>query len=202
MVAQNDVEHSFYYSGRLSANILKLQKKTRFINLPFDMNICEEKQKKTESQKNSNDLQNFDLKPLIDIYNNIIEYNGVRVNVITDNKNMPWFNGSSVAKILNYKRANNSINNHVECLNKKTFNELKHLVKTKIKNMQPHTVYINEFGLHSLILSSNMPNAILFKKWIIENVLPTIRKTGIYKSETGEEELKTLNVKLNNNLVS
>jgi len=117
---------------------------------------------------------------LIDIYNNIIEYDGIEITVIVDNKNIPWFNAAAISNILDYKNPNKAIIMHVNDDYKKTFEELKEFIKKIPKNMQPHAIYINEFGLNSLILGSKMPKARLFKRWIIEKVLPSIAKTGTY----------------------
>jgi prophage antirepressor-like protein len=58
-------------------------------------------------------------------------------------------------------------------------------IKTEIENktnkyIVPNTVFINESGLYSLILSSKLPQAKIFKKWVTNDVLTTIRKTGSY----------------------
>jgi hypothetical protein len=51
---------------------------------------------------------------------------------------------------------------------------------TGYKNLHADTVLINESGFYSLILGSDMPKAKQFKRWVIEEVLPSIRKTGSY----------------------
>lgn len=49
------------------------------------------------------------------------------------------------------------------------------------KKFHPDTIFINESGLYSLVLSSKLPNAKEFKHWISSEVLPSIRKTGKYE---------------------
>ena len=57
---------------------------------------------------------------------------------------------------------------------------------------QPHTVYINESGLYSLIIGSKLEGAKKFKRWITKEVLPSIRKTGSYsvKKEVDDTQLR------------
>ena len=51
---------------------------------------------------------------------------------------------------------------------------------------------INESGLYSLILSSKLPNAKKFKRWVTSEVLPTIRKTGFYVQKNNEQHIPQL----------
>ena len=48
-------------------------------------------------------------------------------------------------------------------------------------NLHPNTTIINEFGMYQLIFASKLQTALLFQKWVMSDVLPTIRKTGSYK---------------------
>ena len=85
--------------------------------------------------------------------------------------NEPFFVGKDVADILGYNRADNAIRLHVEAEDKLT-----HQISAsgQIRNM----TIINESGLYSLIMSSKLPTAKKFKKWVTSEVLPAIRKTG------------------------
>lgn len=132
---------------------------------------------------------------LIDIYNNILQYNGETIIVIIDDTNMPWFSAPSIAKIIGYERPNNAIRMHVDETDKKTFQELEKFMKKIHPNVQPHTIYINEPGLYSLILASKMPIAKTFKKWVTTVVIPSIRNTGTY---TISEKYKRMYDDLNN----
>lgn len=85
----------------------------------------------------------------------------------------PWFVGKDVAEILGYADPNKAIAMHVDeddKLNDKTASSLG----------QRGGWLINESGLYSLILSSKLPAAKEFKRWITHDVIPTIRKTGGY----------------------
>lgn len=101
------------------------------------------------------------------------EFGEVRTAVIDGE---PWFVGKDVAEVLGYVDPNKAIAMHVDeedKLNDKTASSLG----------QRGGWFINESGLYSLILSSNMPNAKRFKKWITSEVLPSIRKHGIYATD-------------------
>lgn len=84
----------------------------------------------------------------------------------------PWFVGKDVADILGYSNPQKAIRDHVDSEDK-TLNESFTVNGTM-------GVLINESGLYSLILSSKMPNARTFKRWVTSDVLPSIRKHGVY----------------------
>lgn len=86
----------------------------------------------------------------------------------------PWFVGKEVAEKLGYVKARNAIATHVD-----EDDALKWGITDKLGRMQETTI-INESGVYSLILSSKLPNAKKFKRWITSEVLPTIRKSGSY----------------------
>ena len=86
------------------------------------------------------------------------------------------FVGKDVAEILEYQNGSRDINRHVD-------EEDRHKVMLFDGNQNKETIIINESGLYSLILSSKMPNAKKFKHWVTADVLPAIRKTGMYATE-------------------
>lgn len=87
--------------------------------------------------------------------------------------NEPWFVGKDVADILGYKNGSRDINTHVD-----QEDQLKYQISTA-GQMREQTI-INESGLYSLILGSKLPTAKEFKRWITHDVLPSIRKNGMY----------------------
>lgn len=89
--------------------------------------------------------------------------------------NEPWFVGKDVAEALGYAKPENAIATHVEAEDKTTT-----LIQGTGSNYKSKTVVINESGLYSLILSSKLPGAKEFKRWVISEVIPSIRKTGGY----------------------
>lgn len=86
------------------------------------------------------------------------------------------FVGKDVAEILEYQNGSRDINRHVD-------EEDRHKVMLFDGNQNKETIIINESGLYSLILSSKMPNAKKFKHWVTADVLPAIRKTGMYATD-------------------
>lgn len=98
------------------------------------------------------------------------EFGEVRTVVIN---NEPYFVGKDVAKILGYSNTRKAIVDHVD-------EEDKGVTKCDTPGGTQDLTVINESGLYSLILSSKMPNARRFKRWVTSEVLPSIRKHGMY----------------------
>lgn len=96
--------------------------------------------------------------------------------------NQPWFVGKDVAEILGYERADNAIRSHVDDEDK-----LMHQISASGQNR--NMFIINESGLYSLILSSKLPTAKKFKRWVTHEVLPSIRKNGGYLTPEKVEEV-------------
>ena len=101
---------------------------------------------------------------------------------IVEVNNEPWFVGKDVAMILGYERPTKAVLDHVD-------NEDKDEVPIQdtIGRMQ-NTPVINESGLYSLVLSSKLPTAKKFKRWVTSEVLPSIRKHGAYLTPEKLEE--------------
>ena len=87
----------------------------------------------------------------------------------------PWFAGKDVAKALGYSNPQKALRDHVDSEDK-TVNESFTVNGTM-------GILINESGLYSLILSSKLPTAKRFKRWVTNEVLPAIRKHGAYAVE-------------------
>lgn len=105
----------------------------------------------------------------------IFDYEGAEIRtVIKDGE--PWFVGKDVAEILGYADSNKAIAMHID-------DEDKLNDKTASSLGQRGGWFINESGLYSLILSSKLPKAKEFKRWVTREVLPSIRKTGQYISK-------------------
>ena len=105
------------------------------------------------------------------------EFGSVRTLVINDD---PWFVGKDVAEILGYRNLNEAIQDHVDDDDKLNS---KMLSSFDIQLGQRGGWLINESGLYSLILSSKMPKAKEFKRWVTSEVLPAIRKHGVYATD-------------------
>ncbi|QEK11658.1 hypothetical protein FQB35_04385 [Crassaminicella thermophila] len=113
------------------------------------------------------------------------EFGQVRV-VTKDNE--PWFVGKDVATILGYSNASKAVMVHVDDDDK-----IKEMIAhSQNGNMvKSQTTLINESGLYSLILSSKLPNAKKFKRWVTSEVLPSIRKHGAYMTDDTLEKALT-----------
>ena len=94
----------------------------------------------------------------------------------------PWFVGKDVADVLGYQNASRDINRHVDEEDKQNYQN------GTFDSPRGMTI-INESGLYSLVLSSKLPSAKKFKRWVTSEVLPTLRKTGQYqvKELSGQE---------------
>ena len=108
------------------------------------------------------------------------EFGSVRTLVIN---NEPWFVGKDVAEVLGYAKARNAIVQHVD-----EDDALKQGITDSLGRRQ-ETTFINESGLYCLVLSSKLPSAKKFKRWVTSEVLPALRKTGQYqvKELSGQE---------------
>lgn len=108
--------------------------------------------------------------------NEIFNFNGQEVRTVTIN-NEPYFVGKDVAEVLGYAKARNAIASHVDDEDKKDAP-----IQGDLGGTQMMTI-INESGLYSLILSSKLPKAKEFKRWVTSEVLPTIRKHGMFATD-------------------
>lgn len=113
--------------------------------------------------------------------NNISTFNNpafgsVRAVSVNDE---PYFVGRDVAEILGYSNPRDALSKHVDAEDKGVAN------CDTLGGTQEMTI-INESGLYSLILSSKLPKAKEFKRWVTAEVLPAIRKTGGYVNDTAQ----------------
>lgn len=108
--------------------------------------------------------------------NEIFNFHGRTVRTVTVN-DTPYFVGKDVADILGYSKPRNAIALHVD-----EDDALKWGVMDELGRKQETTI-INESGLYSLILSSRLPQAKEFKRWVTSEVLPTIRKNGMFATD-------------------
>lgn len=102
------------------------------------------------------------------------EFGSVRILEINGK---PYFVGKDVTDILGYQNGSRDINRHVD-------EDDREKVMIFDGNQNKESIIINESGLYSLILSSKLPNAKKFKRWVTSDVLPAIRKTGSYSIQS------------------
>lgn len=92
---------------------------------------------------------------------------------ILEKDNELWFVAKDVADTLGYQNGSRDVNRHTDEEDR---------IKTMVfdGNQNKETILINESGLYSLVLSSKLPTAKQFKRWVTSEVIPQIRKTGAY----------------------
>ena len=137
-------------------------------------------------------------------------YEGKKLSIIKKDDDI-WFRAKTIAIILRYSNSRKAINDHVDSEDKCTLNELKSKgnesfplknggLKSKGNDSLPltgnlkNTIYINESGLYSLILRSDMDKAKEFKRWVTKEVLPSITKTGKYEFKNRPYKMLTFNI--------
>lgn len=94
----------------------------------------------------------------------------------------PWFVAKDIAEILQYTNTQKAIRDHVDEEDKLT-------ERIVLSGQNREVICINESGLYSLILSSKMPGAKRFKRWVTSEVLPQIRRTGTYQKPMTPQEM-------------
>ena len=97
----------------------------------------------------------------------------------------PWFVGNDVAKVLGYANSQKAVRDRVD-EDDKGVNEM------DTPGGKQSVTVINESGLYSLILSSKLPSAKKFKRWVTSEVLPSIRKTGGYQPLPLNEQIQLI----------
>lgn len=106
-----------------------------------------------------NEIQTFDF-----------DGSGIRTLTIDEE---PYFVGKDVAQVLGYSNPRDAIAKHVDA-------EDKGVAKCDTLGGQQNQTVINESGLYSLILGSKLPEAKRFKRWVTSEVLPSLRRNGMY----------------------
>lgn len=113
------------------------------------------------------------------------EFGQVRTIVKNDEV---WFIGKDVTEALGYQNSSRDINRHVDEEDRQILKSTETVVLEKdipIRGL----IIINESGLYSLALSSKLPKAKEFKRWITKEVIPSIRKHGGYLTPAKIEEV-------------
>lgn len=85
----------------------------------------------------------------------------------------PWFVGKDVADILGYSNPRKAMADHVEMEDKTDGVTIRDAM-----GREQNPTLINESGLYSLVLTSKLPTAKRFKRWVTHEVIPSIRKHG------------------------
>lgn len=95
----------------------------------------------------------------------------------------PWLVGKDVAEALGYSNTRDALDRHVDTEDKNT------VANPDGKRGNPNMTIINESGLYALVLSSKLPTARRYRHWVTSEVLPSIRKHGLYATAETAERL-------------
>ena len=110
------------------------------------------------------------------------------IRTILSERGETYFVGKDIAEALGYAKSRNALAAHVDAEDKKDA-----LIQGPLGGAQTMTI-INESGLYALVLSSKLPQAKVFKRWVTSEVLPQIRKTGAYVSQKKQIESMTRHI--------
>ncbi len=115
----------------------------------------------------------------------VFNFQSNTVRTITDEKGELWLVANDVCNILGYTNPSKTIKDHCKIggITKRY---------TPTESGEQEMVYINEPNLYRLIIKSRKPEAEAFESWVMENVLPTIRKTGSYSDKITSEQAGVL----------
>ena len=126
----------------------------------------------------------------------IFIYEGNELAIIKKDDDI-WFRAKTVANILKYSNQRKAIIDHVDPEDKSLLKEINIGSNDSLPLTwnDENSIYINESGLYSLILRSDMDNAKKFKRWITKEVLPSIRKNGRYELNHKPFKMLAFNIK-------
>ena len=123
----------------------------------------------------------------IQVFNNT-EFGEIRTMEINGE---PWFVGKDIATALGYAKPENAVSNHVDSEDKTST-----LIQGSGSNYKSKAIIINESGMYSLVLSSKLEGAKRFKRWVTSEILPSIRKTGAYATDSAAAEYKARELRI------
>lgn len=109
-------------------------------------------------------------------------FNDISLRVLTDENSDPWFVVKDVCDIL-------GISNNRDAISQLDSDEKNTVVITDGIPGNPNKTIISEPGLYKLIMRSRKPEAKEFQRWVTHEVLPSIRKHGIYATETTIDQI-------------
>ena len=123
----------------------------------------------------------------IQVFNNT-EFGEIRSMTIDGE---PYFVGKDVAAALGYTNTRKALADHVDNEDKKDGVTIRDSIG---RDQKP--IVINESGMYSLILSSKLEGAKRFKRWVTSEILPSIRKTGAYATDSAAAEYKARELRI------
>ena len=120
------------------------------------------------------------------------------VRTATDEKGEPWFCAKDLCDVLGYKKACDSVKQHVrydDTMKRGVWVEVGMKKDGTPAKRLTQMIFVNESGFYALVLGSKLASAVKFKDWVTSVVLPQIRKTGGYipvnEGESEEEMIRS-----------
>jgi anti-repressor protein len=111
----------------------------------------------------------------------LFDFKGNQVRVAITAEGVPWFVARDVAEILGYANISKAIEDHCKkAKSLKLLNNNETLLLLEIKDLRSDTKFILESDVYRLVMRSQLDEAEKFQDWVVEEVLPSIRKTGSY----------------------
>lgn len=110
----------------------------------------------------------------------ILYYNNYEIRVIIDKHGDPWFNAQDVAISLGYKNPKHAIQQSVDIKYRVSLSHISYDITKYKQNARHNATYLSEAGLYYLMMFSKLKSARKFRDWVLEEVLPSIRKYGFY----------------------
>ena len=123
----------------------------------------------------------------IQVFNNT-EFGEIRTVKINGE---PYFVGKDVAAALGYTNTRKALADHVDNEDKKDGVTIRDSI-----GREQNPIIINESGMYSLVLSSKLEGAKRFKRWVTSEILPSIRKTGAYATDSAAAEYKARELRI------
>lgn len=112
-------------------------------------------------------------------------FNDTAIRMVLDDQKNAWFVADDICKILGYTKDTATVikkhcNKVYDSKDLDGTNELAKKITVDTNGGKQAMIAINEPDLYRLIMRSRMPDAVRFERWVVEDVLPTIRKMGKY----------------------
>lgn len=131
---------------------------------------------KTLKEKYENTKVNY-----FDIGTQLINYQESKIRYIYDKEANVFFRAKDLCNILEYKNTTEAIRKHINAQDKFNYKNINSLTSaTPLGNEDENTIYINETGLNSFLITSKQKQALKFRDWVCRDILPSIRKHGFF----------------------
>lgn len=128
---------------------------------------------------------------VIDIFKNIIQYEGDEILIFFDKDENIWFSGVHVAKLLGYKNTKKALRIHVKPKYKEQFRNIKKISKIIKQDIHPMTIFLTESGLYQFLATSKQEKAKKFQTWLYEIALPILHENAKkYLKENYDKKIK------------